>query len=207
MKNRIAKERVIFDNYDIWKLYPDETIREILHENGLEDEDITDKMIEDERYFNIDCDWDNAKYELEQFFDGKHLLIFGKIGRWNGVISGFDTFDDFMKMFYWATEDCDYWKFYDENGHLYLHCSHHDGSCSYEIKVLTDAGYEYLDRWNYSYNDKRKPSDVGKQLVERYSLLPHFSHKVYGCKRVEYEPISKERLVRELNNKAKSFYC
>lgn len=204
---KIAKERVIFDNYDIWKLYPDETIREMLHDNGIEDEDITDKMIEDERYFSIDCDWDNAKSELEQFFDGKKLLIFGSIGRWNGVVSGFDTFDDFMKMFYWATEDCDYWKFYDENGHLYLHCSHHDGSCTYEIKLLTDVGYEYLDRWNYSWNDKRKSSDLGKQLVERYSRLPHFSHNVYGCKRVEYEPITKEGLVRVINNKAKSFYC
>lgn len=207
MNNRIAKERIIFDNYDIWNSYPDKYIREALHDNGIEDEDITDRMIEDERYLYIECDWDDAKRELEKFFDGKTLLLFGSVGRWNGVVTGFETYNDFMNMFYAATEDCDYWKFYDENGHLYLHCSHHDGSCSYEIKILSDDGYDYLKRWEYNWNDKRKSSQIGKQLVEKYSRLPHFCHNVYGHKKIEYEPATKEGLIRKSNNQARSFYC
>lgn len=199
---QLAKERVIFSNYD----FPEESeIRDWIMSNGYDEEDITDEMITNWSYDQLEIEWEDAKSQLENFFDGKRLLLFGSIGRWNGIVSGWETHDDFMKMFYSATEDCDYWKFYDENGHLYLTCSHHDGTCSYEIKELTDDGYEYLERWKYGW-DNRKAGVVGKQLVNKYSHVPNFCHKEWGCKVREYEPITKERLVTKINNKARSFY-
>lgn len=199
---KLPLERVIFSNYD----FPEESeIREWIMSNGYEEEDITDKMISDWSYAQLEMDWEEAKHQLEHFFDGKRLLLFGSIGRWNGVVSGWETYDDFMKMFYWATNDCYYWKFYDENGHLYLTCSHHDGTCCYEIKELTDDGWDYFCRWEYGC-DNRKPGVIGKQLVHKYSHVPNFCHKEWGVKIREYEPITKEKVHGELLNKAKSFY-
>lgn len=208
MKNRLPKTRTIFDNYRLWETYTDEDITECLIENGVDEEDITDNMIWEERYSQSNLDWEIEKERLEEFFlNGGKWMLFGEVGRWNGVYKAgtlFETFDDF---FYKATEDCDYINFYDENGHLYLTCSHHDGTCHYEIKEVTDKGIEYLENWECNWDDKRTEEYVHTQIFSRYSRLPHFAHRIYGCKKVEYEPITKAKLIDVLNNSAKSFYC
>lgn len=210
MKNKIARERVIYDNYDLWNTYPEEEMKALILEDYECDEnemEITDEMIMNMRYREDEFEWDSIKRELNNFFDNvNHILVTGQIGRWNEISSGFDVFDDFDKALQFMSEDCDYFKFYDENGHLYLTCSHHDGTCNFEIRILSDEGYEYLDRYNYSWNDKRKDSDVAKQLYKRYSKTPQFCHKIWGAKRYEYEPITKGRLIDKINNTAKSFY-
>lgn len=206
--NRNAKERVIYDNYSLWEKYPDDEIIEALVEFGEDKELITDEMIWNKRYFYDEIDWEDEKENLKDFFlnHGRKWMIFGEVGRWNGVYKSgtlFETFDDF---FYKATEDCAYWKFYDENGHLYLTCSHHDGTCHYEIKEVTDRGIQYLENWEYG-NDDRTEEYVHTQIFNEYSRLPRFAERVYGCKRFEYEPATKEKLINKLNNEAKSFYC
>lgn len=82
-------------------------------------------------------------------------------------------------MFYKAMTDCDYFRIYDENGHMYLTCSHHDGTNHFEIKIVTEKGY---------------------------TVLPRFAEKIYGCKAREYEPMTKANVISKLNNEAKSFY-
>ena len=207
--NRIAKERVIYDNYSLWEKYPDDEIIETLVENGKDRELITDEMIWNERYFCDEIDWKDEKENLKDFFlnRGRKWMIFGEVGRWNGVYKSgtlFETFDDF---FYKATQDCDYWKFYDENGHLYLTCSHHDGTCHYEIKEVTEKGIQYLENWEYDWDDKRSEQYVHTQIFRRYSRIPRFAERVYGCKRFEYEPMTKEKLINKLRNESTSFYC
>ena len=208
-KNRIPKERTIYNNYTLWETYPDEDVKEMLMDNGYEEDEITDELIWKERYIQDKFNWDCVKDELTRFFlnNGNKWMIFGEVGRWNGVYKAgtlFDTFDDF---FYDVAKDCDYIHFYDENGHLYLTCSHHDGTCHYEIKEVTDNGVQYLENWEYNWNDKRTEEYVHTQIFNRYSRLPRFSEKVYGCNRIEYQPITKEALINKLNNQAKSFYC
>ena len=208
MRNRIPVERIIYDNYRLWETYSDEEIKEyFMEENGYEEDEITDEMIWKERYFLDEINWEEEKERLKKFFlNGNKWIIFGEVGRWDGLYRAgtlFDTFDDF---FYKATEDCFYWKFYDENGHLYLTCSHHDGTCCYEIKEVTDKGVQYFDNWEYNWDDKRSEEYVHTQIINRYSRLPRFAEKMYGCKRIEYQPITKENLIGKLNNQARSFY-
>lgn len=273
MKGKIPKPRTIYDNYNLWEIYPDEEVKEMLLENGYEEDEITDGKMWDARYSLSDFDWDNAKYELEKFFkNGNKWMIFGSVGRWDRIYRAgtiFDTFDDF---FYKAAADCDYIRFYDENGHLYLTCSHHDGTCHYEIKEVTDKGIQYLENWECSEPKKvylpiqkrfdniyekaksnmfhkirlealqdmineldmipkqkkevlkcleewehiyrlsgyelkdRTEEYVHTQIFNRYSRLPRFAEKVYGCKRYEYQTITKSALIDKLNNQAKSFY-
>lgn len=271
MKGKIAKPRTIYNNYDLWETYPDEDVKEWLIDNGYEEDEITDNMIIEQRYFQDECDWEWAKENLEEFFrNGNKWILVGQVGRWDGIYRAgtiFDTFDDF---FYKATDDCDYIHFYDENGHLYLTCSHHDGTCHYEIKEVTDKGIQYLENWECSEPKKvylsiqerfdniykyakgfernrlevlqdmineldmipkqkkevlqcleewesefhirgyilkdRTEEYVHTQIFNRYSRLPRFAEKVYGCKRYEYEPITKSGLIDKLNNQVKSFY-
>lgn len=191
MKNRIAKTRTIYDNYSLWETYPDDEVKAMLMETGCyeTEDEISDDAIWNKRYHQNEFDWECAEFDLKEFFrdNGNKWMLFGEVGRWDGVFKCgtlFDTFDDF---FYEATKDCDYIRFYDENGHLYLTCSHHDGTCHYEIKEVTDKGIEYLENWEYNWDDKRTEEYVHTQIFNRYSRLPHFAHRVYGFKKVEYE--------------------
>ena len=204
---RIAKERVVYDNYDLWEQYPDEVLKEMALDCGWVDdeEEITDNMLCEWRYEESEVDWDNAKYEIDNFFKGKRVGFFGEVGRWDGVNKA-GKIGEFWDLFYKATEDCGYIKIYDENGHLYLTCSHHDGTCHFEIKEITDDGYDYLERWEYNWDDKRTEQAVHGQIYKRYSRLPRFAEKVYGCKAREYEPQSKEGFKRMLSNQASSRY-
>lgn len=100
------------------------------------------------------------------------------------------TEDSIWEEIYKAAKDCDYVYIYDENGHFYLRCYHHDGSKYYEIKKVTEKGIKYLENWEHNWNDKRTEENIHDRIMERYSTLPHFAHNVYGCPRVEYKKVS-----------------
>lgn len=201
MKNVIAKERVIFNNYDMESYFED--ARQCLIDSG---EEFDDSEVELHAYDICDMDFQIALEDLKRFFEDKDIIYFGNVGRWNGVFEGGKISDDFEKAFCDMTKDCSYFKIYDENGHLFIHCSHHDGSCSFEVKILNDNGKRYFDNWEYSWNDKRTEREVYNQIVKRYSVLPNFVNKVYGLPRVENIKPTKEELQKKLFNKAKSFY-
>lgn len=208
MKGRIPVSRTIYNNYNLSETYPDEDVKETILVNGYEEDEITENLMWIFRQIFDENDWITVKDELKEFFllNGNKWILFGSIGRWNGVFrcgTVFETFDDF---FYKATKDCDYIHFYDENGHLYLTCSHHDGTCCYEIKEITDKGIQYLENWEDNWNDKRTEAYVHTQIFNKYSRLPRFVEKVYGAKRIEYQPITKSALVDKIDKQARSFY-
>ena len=204
---KVAKERIIYDNYDLWEKYPDDELKEMAHECEwvAENDEITDEMLTEWRYREDEVDWDAEKENLTDFFKGKTVGFFGEVGRWDGVYKA-GKIGEFWSLFYQAITDCDYIKLYDENGHFYLTCSHHDGTCHFEVKEITDKGSEYLNRWEYSYGDKRTERQVHTQIYNRYSRLPNYANKVFGCRKIEYEPSSKENLKRQLFNQARSNY-
>lgn len=203
---KIAKERIIYNNYDLWETYPDEEIDTMARDCGWvdEDEEITDEMRIQWRYWEDEDNWENEKEMLGNFFKGKTVGFFGAVGLWHGTYKCGDI-GEFWDLFYKATDDCGYIKIYDENGHMYLTCSHHDGTNHFEIKILNDDAEDYYDRWSYG-NDNRKEYEIITQIYKRFSKIPRFAQNVYGCKAREYEPITKGRLIDMLNNQAKSNY-
>lgn len=206
MKGKIAKERVIYDNYYLWENYPDEDVIEFAKVNELidEDETPTENQIWNWRYELDQLDWEDVWYELRKYFQGKTVGFFGEVGLWHGVYKA-GKMGDFENLWYKAIEDCDYIKIYDENGHLYLTCSHHDGTCHFEIKEITSEGRAYLDRWEWG-DDNRTEEQCHNQIYKRYSRLPRYAEKVMGCPARQYEPITKGRLIDMLNNRASSRY-
>ena len=205
MNGRIAKERTIYDNYDLWENYPDEEMRELLMANGYEEEDITENLMNEWRYEEDNIDWEVQKEDISRFFKGKTVGFFGQVGLWHGVYMA-GQIGEFWDLFYQAIKDCDYIKLYDENGHFYLTCSHHDGTCHFEVKEITKQGEEYLERWEDNWGDKRSEQHVHNQIFKRYSKVPNYAHKQFGCPKRQYEKQSKEGFIRQLNNQAKSFY-
>ena len=184
---REAQRRTIYNNYDLWEDY-EEFAREILEEYDEEpSENAIWNVINDQDSAN----WQDEEERLKEFFDdGSTWILQGYSGRWNGTHKGGYIFTDFMDMFRKATTDCDYVHLYDENGHFYLKCSHHDGTNLYEIKKVTEKGINYIDRWENDWNDKRTEEYIHDRVMERYSTLPHFAHAVYGCPKVEYKKMT-----------------
>lgn len=182
MSKMIAQERVVYDNYNLYRQYPDDELKAIARECEWidDDEEITDDMLWSWRYEESETDWEAERENLDAFFQGKTVEFSGMVGVWHGTYGIKPERGEFWQLFDRALRDCDYWKIYDENGHLYLKCSHHDGTHNFEIKVVTDKGY---------------------------TVLPRFMEKHYGCMAREYEPINKATLIDKLNNQAKSFYC
>ena len=130
--------------------------------------------------------WEDEHELLKIFFDGsEQYLIRGYVGRWNGSYEAGRVFDDFDEMFCQAVRDCEYWKIWDENGHLYLKCSHHDGTNSFEIKRLTRKGAAFLEKWENDFGDMRTMKEVHNIIWNSNFLsgLPHYAHNVYGCKK------------------------
>ena len=85
---------------------------------------------------------------------GNPVIVCGSIGRWDGTRSGYTVFDDFDDVMHGQDspfKDCEIQKVWDENGHLFIHGAHHDGSVTVELRQLSDEGvdaYEAVtDAW------------------------------------------------------------
>lgn len=181
----MAKERIIYNNYDLCNMFDD--ARAFLLEEHDKDE-ITDSMVWDEIYFQDSLNWQDESERLTDFFTGHgSFLIRGYVGRWDGDFAAGAVFDNWESMFADATKDCDYVKIWDENGHFYLKCSHHDGTNLFEIKRLSDAGYSFIDNWEYNWDDERSERQIHDIVWNSnfLSSLPHFAHTVYGCRKRE----------------------
>lgn len=175
------KERVIYDNYDVSTMYDD--ARAFLLEE-YDEEDITDSMIWDQVCLEDALNWDDEHERLKAFFTGHgYFLLMGSVGRWDGQYKAGYIFNDFDDMFYKATRDCDYVKLWDENGHFYLRCSHHDGTNIFEIKRITYKAIDFIE------NQKNDKSEAEKHNIifnsNFLSSLPHFAHYMYGCPKRE----------------------
>lgn len=170
----------LYSNYYGW-IEEEEIKQEMIDCERVEDEEeITDEMIWDEMHFLEEMYWDDFSYELKNFFDkGDAWLLTGSIGRWDGNYRGgyiFNTFEEFCK----CLEDCAYIEITDNKGHFEVKCSHHDGTNFYEVKRVSDFGYEwYANHSWYMYEEELHTKMWHNNFM---TSLPHFARDVYGCK-------------------------
>lgn len=170
----------LYSNYYGW-IDDNEIKRALLDIERVENEnEITDEMIWEEMKFLEEFYWEDFKHELSKFFDnGTAWLLTGTLGLWYGKCKGgfvFNTFDEFTK----CLQDCDYVEITDEKGHLFVTCSHHDGTNHFEIKRISDFGYEW---YNNNYFDTGDEELHTKMWNSNFmTALPHFARDVYGCK-------------------------
>ena len=171
-------KRTLFNNYDI-DTYLD-MAKESMEDSGI------DESSEEEIW---QCagdlaqeDFTNTMDELKSFFEDKTVMFTGAVGRWCGNHTGFDV-GDFDDLFSRYTKDCDYFEIYDDNGALYISCSHHDGSNFFQVLVLTNKGARIFEDWQNYYGKYAKLDDkeIHKLLLNRkLAHVPQFAKKVYG---------------------------
>lgn len=175
-----SKEITIYDNY--YSLERENDARAYLfddyaeEENWQSPEDIPNEHVWNEIDFQDRMQWDDVKYELDTLFKKNVYLLTGTCGRWNGPAQGgkfIRSVNDLLS----CIGHLDYIRIYDKNGHLYIHGSHHDGDDDYELKRLTDKGYELANN-NYFAKDRKLHTAI--MTCNFYSALPRFAQKVYG---------------------------
>jgi len=176
------KRITYFDNYDTSGY--EEEAKEYLSEDGSYEPS-------DDEIWNAIQDYLQTDYEtmsaiMDNAFDGDKLIISGGIGRWNGYHTGGAIYDTWGKFISDFGKDCEYFEIYAENGHLYVRCSHHDGTNLCEVKTLTDAGDRYYDNWNYGVDprtDKYTEAQVINRLFSnsKYAKRPIISMTDCGC--------------------------
>ena len=181
---RKPKERIIFDNYDIEEIWSEEA-KNNFSANGKENP--SEEQLWNEMAFLSYNWWNQVEMDLSFFCLCSTWIMVGVNARWNGKFATGTVFEDFTKMFNKAAEDCDYWKIWDENGHLYFQCSHHDGTNLYEIKRVTEKGEAYLENWKNNWDDERSEEYIHKKIMEKYSVLPRYAETELGLPKREYE--------------------
>lgn len=140
------------------------------------EDDIPEDTVTQAVYLNDQFDFDEFKYSFGKFLKESNtgFILCGTCGRWNGRYNGgcfVNNFDDLYK--FW--KDCDYIKVYDENGHLYMKATHHDGTNYAELKELTNKGVEYKVK-HYWDSDEETHNVIFNNNF--YSKLPHYAHKM-----------------------------
>lgn len=90
--------------------------------------------------------------------DKKHSsmwVIAAKIGRWNGTFDGgrvFKTLEDAVRAAWDEMDDFEICE--DERGETIMIGHHHDGSNTYHLRRVNDAGSEWYADNEYEYSDR-----------------------------------------------------
>lgn len=181
---KIPKKRILFDNSFRLEYFNEakDYLTELYKEDFPDDEEFqpSDSDIMELLKFREEIDYQDFINEMTNFIDGNTFIIQGVIKAWDGKFKGGFIFDNINKLSE-VWEKCDEIMIYDENGHLYIECSHHDGTNHYEIKMLNAKGERY-----YSDHYLDEDSKLHDRLMKPpYSVLPNYAHKVWGCKKRE----------------------
>lgn len=197
-----------FDTYVTYK--QDEGVLSDLMTRDFDEEIAVVERFFGERQWVVNPSWPDEKIFPVNPNNCNHILVRGSIGRWDGTRHGmtvFETFQDVLQGRDSPFGDCEIGKVWDENGSLFIHGYHHDGSVDVEIRQLTDAGevvygelgeneliYEpitLLDAHGTVAFPVFKTGDEAALFDfmwgnDVYSAAPRFMERVYGCPEKEW---------------------
>ena len=126
-------------------------------------------MIADEQSFDFE---ELVNNQLGTFIEDEGpFILFGSLGLWNGRPSVCKIVKD-MSDLGSAFKDTDLSNIviYDENGHLHIQASHHDGTNCFELRKLNKKGIAYYERHEDEFDYKH-----GATLAKPgYSVLPRY---------------------------------
>ena len=174
----------IFNNCDIEAAYDEakDFLTDMAIENGESPDDVTEAAVWDQvREMEAEA-WETDVESLIDFLSDKTVILQGTIGRWNGKGEG-GKIGDFENLLQEFLKDCDYVRIYDDKGHLYISASHHDGTNSAEVRVLTEKGMELYDDWQEDEGPFRSLSEreIHTKIMnsDEFSEVPKFVERVW----------------------------
>lgn len=234
-KEKQPKERIVFDE----DTYDDEFWHDICTYWQNQQEEFWEPYDPDspDDYLMADLireDYENEMAALTAFFDtgksdmssfenplaGNPVIVSGTIGRWDGERRGFSPFKSLADALSTSPSrfgegnplaDCEIQKVWDENGHLFVHGAHHDGSVTVEVRQLTDEGAAALeaieDAWvgepfeagGRTYDGSMQSvNQAMRDLWDAPSLCPapRYMEQCFGCPAEEWQlaPLPMERI-------------
>ena len=230
------KERIIFDDNPYFGSSGDAlAIEDLMNRDGLTEAEVREQYTDHNLFEHAmemrDFDYEEEIAALTAFFDGRtsdmfsfenplggnHLLVRGSVGRWDGPRSGITVYNSFTEAINTSSSrfggdnvfaDCEIQKVWDENGSLFIHGAHHDGSVTVEIRQLTDEGesvYSELSEGESIFDPITladphgpaafpvfNPGEEGKLFNfmwgnAAYSAAPRYMEKAFGCPAEEWE--------------------
>ena len=177
MKN--LKQHTIFKSYGALsikelELYEKDAKENLLY-NDIPEEDITDEMVLEEIWENIDLNYDADKLNLDKTLEGR-VIAFGKVGRWNGSFSGYkvlkNNLNEILNSF-----GCDDMYIYKDRYNVHGEFYHHDGTHYMTFReIREDRNIDnFLDK---IYNGE----ELSTKEINYYtkSLSPYIK-EIYGC--------------------------
>lgn len=168
-------ETILYDNTRDYEKYDE--IRQCLfnefadYQDWLLPSDVPEKMIQEEIATLNSNDWEYLEYKLKEMFKSGYYLLTGICGRWNGPQNGgkfINSYGELMR----CIEHLDGLKVSDNNGHLFFDGYHHDGHDHYELKKLTQKGYDYAES-NYFSNCRKVHQTIFNNNF--FSCLPRLA--------------------------------
>lgn len=216
------KKRVVFDD----SVYDEDLLRELLEDRYVSNGDmqeLNDDFV-NENWYQLDeyrqQDYEDEIAALTAYFDGESstmssvvaehggnpLIVTGSVGRWDGIHTGFTVFKDFGDLMEGPDtpfKDCEIQKVWDENGHLFIHGAHHDGSVTIEVKQLSDVGAEAYEAISEAWVDEpftangKTYDGSERSVIDALGDLWHatkpplYMERAFGCPAEEWEqPLS-----------------
>ena len=197
-----ATERVIYDDWHYFDDDFEEGVWEDLAEiRGISVEEakrqISDMDFYDEISFYKDADFGDMRRELktlaEKYMDDCRFIVGGTVGRWNGTSKGWEIVDDVDQLLsagYGSVfQDCESFKVWDENGHLYAEGAHHDGTVCVEIKGIMPDGESLLGDIEEGADELDAIRTIWDDDTGRYSAIPRFAEREWRCAPLEFEAV------------------
>ena len=185
--NKKPKKRVIYETPNLYEEARKLKEKYSSPEYEGEEKEFTDSEIFDRATANDAEEWRIEGSRLHYFFlnEGSCWLLKGTIQRWNGTFEGGFIFRTLEEMYEKINKDLEDICIWDTNGHFYIEVDHHDGINHFEIKKITPKGEVFIKKNDWRLSER----ELHTKLLESstYSTLPHYMHKVYGCKMREYE--------------------
>ena len=217
------KKRIVFDEDPYYCSEGDEiAVDDLMIIDYLTEAEVresyTDSEIFEHQMAMRDCDYEEEIYALTTYLDGvastmsdvvsvhggNPLIVSGSIGRWDGSRSGFSVFknfDDMMEGPNSLFKDCEIQKVWDENGSLFIHGAHHDGSVTVEVRQLSDAGWEAYSTIDEAYSFETGPftalgrsydgsdASVIEALRDLWNATepPRYMERAFGCPAEEWK--------------------
>lgn len=171
------KHSTLWKSYGMLDLKEIEDYEKYARENleANEVEDITEDMIQQEVYDNIDMFYDDEMMNLNKQLDGRIVAI-ADIGRWNGRVQGYKVLGSNLNEVVSSSIGCDDKEVYCDAHNVRATGYHHDGRNHVLFRELRE------DRDVDNFLDKiYSGEEISTSTLNYYtkSLRPHVQ-KIYG---------------------------
>lgn len=165
------KEVVLFDNYDVSARYED--MRRFL-QNEYPGREITDGEVWEHVSVEEEWAWNDMVDELEGKL-ASFVIVAGSVGRWSGTASGVIVYDScgmpargqgslLRHILCEVGKDCEYFRVSVRGGSVHIQCTHHDGTNCFELRNLSERGYNAYADW---YDNVRFTDLSEKKMLDR----------------------------------------